>query len=98
MEGKDGTLYLFEVKSLEEAASQNILDPEAYKKKLEALKRWYKAASQRLEGYVFALPVRSGGAWKVYAYKGGESLGGEKEGLSWREFREFVKEQNKKEL
>lgn len=98
MEGKDGTLYLFEVKSLEEAASQNILDPEAYKKKVEALNRWYKAASQRLEGYVFALPVRSGGAWKVYAYKGGESLGGEKKGLSWREFREFVKEQNKKEL
>ena len=98
MEGKDDTLYLFEVKSLEEAASHNIIDPEAYKKKVEALKKWYKAASQRLEGYVFALPVRSEGEWKVYAYKGGESLGGEKEELSWREFREFVKEQNKKGL
>ena len=97
MEGKDGTLYLFEVKSLEESASQNISDPEAYKKKVEALKRWYKAASQRLEGYVFCLPVLNEGRWEVYAYKEGKVLEG-KEPLTWKEFKEFVKEQNKKEL
>ena len=64
---------------------------------MEALKRWYKAASQRLEGYIFALPVRGKGEWEVYAYKEGKALEG-KEPLTWKEFKEFVRKQNKKEL
>ena len=98
MKGKDGTVYHFEVKSLEEAQSaQRVIDGRAYEKKIEALKKWYKAASKRIERYVFCVPVLSEGEWKVYAYKGGEPLEAEAEHLSWREFRGFVKKQNRGE-
>ena len=98
MEGRDGTVYLFEVKSLLEAKNQNILDPEAYRKKVEALKRWYKAASGKLENYVFCLPVLTqDNEWEVYAYAGGKALGGEKGYLTPGEFRGLVRKRNKGE-
>lgn len=98
MEGRDGTAYIFEVKSMLEAKNQNILDPEAYKKKVEALKKWYKAASERIEGQVFCIPVLNrDNEWQIYTYEGGKALGGEKGYLTRGEFKTDLKKRNGEE-
>lgn len=98
MKGLDGTIYLFEVKSLLESKNQNVLDSEGYKKKIEALKKWYKAASVKIEGYVFCIPILSqDNEWQIYAYEGGETLGDEKDYLTPGKFRSLVRNRNRGE-
>lgn len=105
MEGADGTVYVFEVKSMAESKDQNILDAEAYKNKVEALKRWYKATSKKLAGYVFCVPVwgeEGSKDWRVYLYEDGKAAGetGSELGvgsdfLTRKEFKDFIKSRNR---
>ena len=98
MKGLDGTIYLFEVKSLLESKNQNILDPEGYRKKVEALKKWYRAASEKIEGYVFCIPIlNQDNEWQIYTYEDGKALGGEKGYLTREEFKRHLQKQNRRE-
>lgn len=69
----NGQVHIFEVKSLNESNGTSI-DPEEYKKKIEALRECYRYCS-KLTGYYFYIPILQEEDWQIYRYTDGkESL------------------------
>ena len=70
MKDKKGKIHIFEVKSVNKSALQNI-DEEEYQKKVNALKNCYKEAAKKT-GHVFYIPILENSVWKITRFAGGE--------------------------
>ena len=70
MKDKRGTIHIFEVKSVNKSASQNI-DEEEYAEKIRAIKECYKACSKKTK-HIFYLPILDKGTWKITKFEKGE--------------------------
>lgn len=70
MKDKKGKIHIFEVKSVNKSALQNI-DEEEYQKKVKALKDCYKEATKKT-GHIFYIPVLENSSWKITRFTGGE--------------------------
>ena len=79
-------IHLFEVKSVNISSGlPSSFDKEAYKKKVEELKKSYKQAS-KLTGYIFYLPVLKDDSWFIT-----QLINGEERNLTKAQFVDFVK-------
>lgn len=70
MKDKKGKIHIFEVKSVNKSALQNI-DEEEYQKKVNALKNCYKEAAKKT-GHIFYIPILENSVWKITRFAGGE--------------------------
>lgn len=92
MEDCFGRIHIFEVKSVNIAnATPAAFDSEAYKRKINELKKCYKQASIMTK-HVFYLPVQKEDEWQIT-----QLLNGDEKTLSLRQFQDFVKTKPKKE-
>lgn len=87
MKDNKGRIHLFEVKSLNKANGSYIDDIE-YKEKIEALKKCYKACSEKLNGYCFYLPIKVEDDWIITKYENGEEVSD----LRMNDVKKFIKE------
>lgn len=86
MEDCFGRIHIFEVKSVNIAnATPAAFDSEAYKRKINELKKCYKQASIMTK-HVFYLPVQKEDEWQIT-----QLLNGDEKTLSLRQFQDFVK-------
>lgn len=73
LKDKYGRIHIFEVKSVNQAASVNV-DPEEYKEKVRQLHKCYEACSKKLPEYRFYLPVMKDSEWRIHRYLNGEYM------------------------
>ncbi len=71
MKDTKGRIHLFEVKSVNRAASSNI-DSAEYEDKVRQLKECYRACSKKLDGYIFYLPLLKDDTWQITRFCNGE--------------------------
>ncbi len=69
MQATDGSIHLFEVKSIDKKATSAI-DEDEYEEKIENLQKCYLYSSKKT-GHTFYIPIRHEGEWTVYVYKEG---------------------------
>jgi len=70
MKDKRGNIHIFEVKSVNKAKDSGI-DKDEYEKKVNELKKCYKACSKLLSNHHFYLPIRNEGCWDIWSYING---------------------------
>jgi len=71
MKDQKGRIHLFEVKSVNRSSSSNI-DSAEYEDKVRQLKKCYRACSQKLDGYIFYLPLLKEDVWQITCFCNGE--------------------------
>ncbi len=69
MKDKRGQIHIFEVKSVNKSLTKNI-DTEEYADKVQALKKCYRASSQKTP-HIFYLPILEGSKWQITKYENG---------------------------
>lgn len=72
MKDKSGRIHIFEVKSVNQS-SENKLNEEDYKQKVNALKSCYKECSKKTQHF-FYLPILDGSDWKITKFENGEEI------------------------
>jgi type III restriction enzyme len=70
LKDKNGTIHIFEVKSVNKSGNSFINEDE-YNNKVNQLEKCYKFASKKTN-QVFYLPILDGENWKITKYKNGE--------------------------
>ena len=84
LKDKYGHIHIFEVKSVNKSAANNI-DPKEYEEKVKELHKCYEACSKKLPDYRFYLPVMKNDEWRIHRYLNGDykelTLDGLKESL-----------------
>lgn len=70
LKDKNGTIHIFEVKSVNKSGNSFINEDE-YNNKVNQLEKCYKFASKKTN-QVFYLPILDGENWKIIQYKNGE--------------------------
>lgn len=86
MKDSYGRIHIFEVKSVNISNSTpSGFDSQAYKDKIEELKKCYKQAS-KLTNHVFYLPVYKDDNWHITRL-----LNGEEDTLTYNQFTDFIK-------
>ena len=70
MKDKKGRIHIFEVKSVNKSATQNV-DEDEYDAKVRCLKECYKACSQKTN-HIFYLPILDGSTWKITKFENGD--------------------------
>ena len=85
LKDKNGTIHIFEVKSVNKSGN-SFINENDYNNKVNQLKKCYQFASKKTE-QVFYLPILDGEIWKIIQYKDGE----EEPPLTEEEFKEIFK-------
>ena len=67
LKDKNGTIHIFEVKSVNKSGNSFIKEDE-YNNKVNQIKKCYQFASKKT-GQVFYLPILDGENWKIFKYK-----------------------------
>ena len=83
MKDKAGRIHIFEVKSVNKSAGQNI-DTEEYNNKIARLKECYRACSAKLRNHIFYLPILKED-WQIFRFENGDETV-----ISERQFRESL--------
>ena len=71
LKDEEGTVHLFEVKSLN-VASGSTINQEEYENKVRALKSCYQSCSKKLSKHYFYLPILKNEKWEITRFAEGE--------------------------
>lgn len=69
---KKDRIHIFEVKSVNGKGNSINFNEEQYTKKITQLQQAYRFASEKIEEYVFYIPIQKDDSWEIYRYEKGK--------------------------